>query len=103
MINSLFANSYDAFPMFAGAGLGVLTVGFILLFVLMAAIVALKGYALWNAAKRGETAWFVVLLLINTMGILELIYLYFIVGKWKGDKINSTETTTPPPSMPSAQ
>lgn len=94
--------------MFAGVGLGVLTIGFLLFFVLMAAIVALKGYALWNAVKRDETAWFVVLLLINTMGILELIYLYFIVGKWKGNKTGSTENTTPstpptPPATPSAQ
>ena len=35
-----------------------------------------KGMALWKAARRGETAWFVALLIINTVGILEILYLY---------------------------
>ncbi len=109
MINSLFANSYSAFPMFSGIGLGVFTIGFILFFILMAAVIALKGYALWNAAKRNETPWFIAILLLNTMGILELIYLYFFVGKWKKvtpDQSTSSSTvppTTPPSSTSSAQ
>lgn len=82
MINTLFSNSYDAFPMF-GLGLGLFTIGAILFFILVLATVALKGYALWYAAKRDEKGWFVALLLINTFGVLELIYLYFIVEKWK--------------------
>ena len=35
-----------------------------------------KGLALWHAARRGEPAWFVAILLINTLGILEIIYLF---------------------------
>lgn len=35
-----------------------------------------KGLALWRAARRGEVAWFVALLLVNTVGILEILYLY---------------------------
>jgi hypothetical protein len=34
-----------------------------------------KGLALWAAGKRKEKAWFIVLFLINTVGILEIIYL----------------------------
>jgi methionyl-tRNA synthetase len=37
-----------------------------------------KGLALWHAARRGEHWWFVALLVINTFGILEIIYLFFI-------------------------
>lgn len=37
-----------------------------------------KGLALWRAAQRGETVWFIVFLLVNTAGILEIIYLFFI-------------------------
>lgn len=37
---------------------------------------AWKGQALWKAAKNGEKAWFVALLLINTLGILEIIYIF---------------------------
>lgn len=34
-----------------------------------------KGLALWRAGRRHDTVWFVVLLLLNTMGILPIIYL----------------------------
>lgn len=34
-----------------------------------------KGMGLWHAAKNGQGIWFVVLLLINTVGILEIVYL----------------------------
>lgn len=40
-------------------------------------VIGIKGYALWHAAKRGEKWWFIALLIINTAGILELIYLIF--------------------------
>jgi len=35
-----------------------------------------KGMALWRAAQNNSKPWFVVLLLVNTMGILEILYLY---------------------------
>ncbi|MGZ9083416.1 MAG: DUF5652 family protein [Rhodoplanes sp.] len=35
-----------------------------------------KGLALWNAGRRGDAGWFVAILLINTLGILEIIYLF---------------------------
>ena len=62
------------------AGLSVI---FIAIFFI---VVALKGYSLWTAAKRDEKWWFIILLVVNTMGILELIYLYFIAKKW--DKVD---------------
>jgi hypothetical protein len=34
-----------------------------------------KGLALWRAAKAGEKIWFVLLFMINTFGILDIIYL----------------------------
>ena len=37
-----------------------------------------KGLALWHAAKRNHPIWFVVLLVLNTVGILEIIYLFAI-------------------------
>ena len=39
-----------------------------------------KGLALWRAAKRGDMWWFIAFLFINTMGILEIIYLFVITG-----------------------
>lgn len=35
----------------------------------------LKGFALWNAARAEQTGWFIALLVINSLGILEIIYL----------------------------
>jgi hypothetical protein len=34
-----------------------------------------KGFALWHASKRNEAGWFIALLILNTMGILEIVYL----------------------------
>lgn len=37
-----------------------------------------KGLALWHAGRRGDAWWFVILLFVNTLGILEIIYLFAI-------------------------
>ena len=34
-----------------------------------------KGLALWRAGRKNQLGWFIALLLINTMGILEIVYL----------------------------
>jgi len=36
-----------------------------------------KGIALWKSARNNQVAWFVVMLFVNTLGILEIIYIYF--------------------------
>lgn len=40
-----------------------------------------KGWALWKAAKRNEPWWFVIILILNTAGILEIVYIFFITKK----------------------
>jgi methionyl-tRNA synthetase len=42
-----------------------------------------KGQALWKAAKKGSKIWFIVLLIVNTMGLLEIAYLYFFSKRSK--------------------
>jgi hypothetical protein len=42
-----------------------------------------KGLALWKAAKKGSKVWFVFLLVVNTVGILEILYLYVFSRKSK--------------------
>lgn len=37
-----------------------------------------KGLALWHAAKKGQPWWFIILIVINTVGILEIIYLFLV-------------------------
>lgn len=40
-----------------------------------------KGMALWKAAQKGDKVWFVVLLVVNTVGILDILYLYVFSKK----------------------
>ena len=52
--------------------------------------VILKGFALWYAARGGQKWWFIALLVINTIGILEIVYLI-----WFGPKfLRKTKTPT---------
>lgn len=61
---------------------GLLAAPFILLAIVWAA--GWKGLALWHSARRGRYWWFVILLVVNTFGILEIIYLFFVLKlKWK--------------------
>jgi hypothetical protein len=34
-----------------------------------------KGMALWRASRNNQPTWFVILLIINSIGILPIIYL----------------------------
>lgn len=40
-----------------------------------------KGIALWKCGRNNQLAWFIVLLVLNTAGILEIIYLLFFQKK----------------------
>ena len=35
-----------------------------------------KGIALWNSARKNNLVWFIAILIINTMGILEILYIF---------------------------
>ncbi len=35
-----------------------------------------KGLALWKSARKTQMAWFIILLVVNTIGILEILYIY---------------------------
>ena len=35
-----------------------------------------KGIALWRSARNRQLVWFIVLLLVNTLAILEIIYIF---------------------------
>ena len=60
-------------------GLTVGVSGFWLL-LLLAWTLPWKGYALWLAARNNQPWWFVFLLVLNTLAILEIIYI-FAVGR----------------------
>ncbi len=35
-----------------------------------------KGLALWRSAHLGSKKWFIAILILNTVGILEILYLF---------------------------
>ena len=55
------------------------SVGIVVLVLVMIWSMVWKGLALWRAARNGDNAWYIVMLILNTAGILEIIY-YFAVG-----------------------
>ena len=60
---------------FGGSFVAGMTFGFIVL-ILAVWTLYWKYRALWHAAKHDHKVWFVVLLLVNTLGILEILYLH---------------------------
>ena len=40
-----------------------------------------KGIALWKAGRHKQLPWFVVMLVVNTLGNLEIIYIAFFQAK----------------------
>jgi len=41
-----------------------------------------KGWALWKAAKNNQKWWFAALLVLNTLALLEIAYIFYF-GKKK--------------------
>lgn len=54
-------------------------------FILLALIwtVPWKGIALWKSARLSHNKWFIAILILNTLGILDIYYIYFIARKYK--------------------
>ncbi|RDV81303.1 DUF5652 family protein [Ammonifex thiophilus] len=34
-----------------------------------------KGWALWRSARNDQRGWFIILLLVHTLGLLDIVYL----------------------------
>ena len=48
--------------------------------------VIIRGVALWKSARHTQKAWFIALLIVNSIGILPIIYLLFFQKKSKTKK-----------------
>jgi methionyl-tRNA synthetase len=57
--------------------------------------VILKGYALWNAARNTQKWWFIALLVVNTLGILEIVYLIWFRPKSDIHKTAPVQSSSP--------
>lgn len=71
------------------------TPGFMSIFVPFILVIALwtivlKGYSLWYAARGEQKWWFVALLVVNTLGILEIVYLIWFRPKNVGNIVSET-------------
>lgn len=40
-----------------------------------------KLYAVWLAARRGDKKWFVALIILNTLAVLDIIYIFYVAKK----------------------
>ncbi len=60
----------------------------------------IKGIALWHAARNKQLGWFITLLIINTLGVLEIIYLLWFQDEESsgapGAGATQTSTTASP-------
>lgn len=81
MFGSMMGYGAPAWLPFVGLGL----------IVLMVWGIFWKGLALWHSAQRGQPWWFVIMLLVNTAGILEIVYL-FGVAKLKFNTLFSNHS-----------
>ncbi len=50
---------------------------------------AWKGFALWKSCRKNQYIWFIIFLLFNTLGILEILYIFLF------SKINLANGTKP--------
>lgn len=53
----------------------------VLVFVILAWTILWKGIALWRAAKLEQRNWFIVILVVSSLGIIELVYLFGFAKK----------------------
>lgn len=75
----LILGSYDKFK-FMGLT-GNENIDFILITIITIWSTLVKGIALWRAANLKQQNWFIVMLIVNTVGILEIIYLFRFAKK----------------------
>lgn len=55
---------------------------------------AWKGASLWRAARNGSRPWFVALLLSNTLGILDAVYLFAVDRGHRREEAGEREILT---------
>lgn len=86
------------------ADLGISEVALSVMFIaLIMVALALKGFALWHAARNSQKYWFIGLLVINTLGILEIVYiLWFRKDRSAGSTQSLFSSSAEQPSSTSA-
>lgn len=55
-----------------------------LIFILVLWELVWKGIALWKAARESQKYWFIAILILNTVGILPILYIFLFKKGRKG-------------------
>jgi len=55
--------------------------GALLAVVLVLWTITWKAYGAWTAAKHNHKKWFVAMIILNTLGILEIYYIFRVAKK----------------------
>ena len=58
-----------------------------ILILILAWTLPWKGIALWKAAKNHHKGWFIALLVVNTLAILEIVYIFYFSKKQEPKQI----------------
>ncbi len=72
--------------MYNSLGTSILGGSFLFFFVIMCWSIVWKAIALWLAARNNHKLWFGIMIVINTVGILEIIYIVAVAMKRPGAK-----------------
>jgi hypothetical protein len=51
--------------------------------IILIGVTILKGFALWKAVEKRSKGWFWVLMFVNTLGILDALYLWVFSKRGK--------------------
>lgn len=53
----------------------------VITYIIIAWSIVLKGLALWRSARYDQRNWFIAILVLQTLGILEIVYLFKFAKK----------------------
>jgi methionyl-tRNA synthetase len=53
----------------------------IVMVLLMLWTIPWKAVALWKSARNNDLAWFIILMIVNTLGVLEILYIFLFSKK----------------------
>ena len=59
----------------------------VLLGVILVWSLVWKGLALWKSSRKTQMIWFIILLVVNTVGILEILYIFVFSKLGKKNKV----------------
>jgi hypothetical protein len=72
----------------------------VILILIMLWTLPWKGVALWRASRRGEKKWFIALLILNILAVLDILYIFvFSKRPAKGSVGENKKLSEPEPDL----